>query len=66
MKDPNHPIWPIIRMTIILVVLAVVLWMNASHFDDTELRTVLTMFFALLGVEGFAKFAAAKHPPASA
>lgn len=60
MKDANHPIWPIIRMTIMLGALVLVLWMNAAHFDETEIRTILAMFFTSLGVEGFAKAFASK------
>jgi len=55
MKNADHPIWPIVRMALILGTLVVVLWMNASHFDETEIKTILTMFLALLGAEGLAK-----------
>jgi hypothetical protein len=55
MKNANHPIWAIIRMALILGTLIFVLWMNASHFDDTEIKTILTMFLALLGAEGISK-----------
>lgn len=55
MKNPDHPIWAVIRMSLILGTLIFVLWMNASHFDDTEIKTILTMFLALLGAEGLSK-----------
>lgn len=55
MKDPNHPAWPIIRMGIILVALILILWLNAEHFDVTEIRTIISMFLALLGAEGVSK-----------
>lgn len=59
-KDPDHPVWkllassviPLIRTVVVLIVLALVLWMNASHFDETEIKTVITMFIAILGAEG--------------
>ena len=59
-KDPEHPIWkllassiiPLVRTAVILVVLLLVLWLNAEHFDETEIRTVITMFIAILGAEG--------------
>lgn len=60
MKNADHPIWPIIRMTLILGTLILVLYMNASHFDDTEIKTILTMFLALLGAEGIVKTFAPK------
>lgn len=61
MKNADHPIWPIIRMALILLTLIVVLWMNASHFDETEIKTILTMFLALLGAEGVSKMFAGKQ-----
>lgn len=60
MHDQNHPIWPILRMALILGTLVFVLWMNASHFDETEIKTILTMFFTLLGAEGIARTLAGK------
>ena len=48
----DHPVWPIIRTAVVLLALTIILWMNASHFDDTEIRTLVGMFFALLGAEG--------------
>lgn len=60
MKNADHPIWPIVRMALILGTLVFVLWMNASHFDDTEIKTILTMFFALLGAEGVSRAFAGK------
>lgn len=51
-QSAAHPIWPIIRTVVILGALIVVLKMNAQHFDETEIKTILTMFFALLGAEG--------------
>lgn len=66
MKDANHPIWPILRMTVILIALVLVLWLNAAHFDETEINTVLAMFFAVLGVEGLSmKFASKPSNPSS-
>lgn len=51
-SDASHPVWALLRTTAILGVLTFVLWLNAEHFDNTEIRTILTMFFGLLGVEG--------------
>lgn len=51
MNDPKHPIWAIIRTVILLLALIVVLWVNASNFDDTELKTIVAMFLAAIGAE---------------
>lgn len=53
--EANHPVWSIIRLVVILASMTWILWMNADHFDDTEIKTILTMFFALVGVEGITK-----------
>ncbi len=51
MHDAKHPIWAIIRTTVMLIALVIVLWLNASHFDDTEIRTIVAMFLAAIGAE---------------
>lgn len=53
MPDANHPLWPIIRLSVFMLTLIIVLWANASQFDATELRTILTMFFVATGAETF-------------
>ena len=51
MHDAKYPIWAIIRTTVMLIALVIVLWLNASHFDDTEIRTIVAMFLAAIGAE---------------
>lgn len=59
-NDPDHPIWkllssaviPLVRTIVVLIALVFVLWANASHFDETEIRTVIAMFIAILSAEG--------------
>lgn len=58
--NPDHPIWDILHLTVVLGTLTLVLYMNAEHFDDTEIRTILTMFFALLGYKGISEFVKSK------
>lgn len=48
----DHPIWKLAHLIIVLLTLTFVLWMNADHFDDTEIKTVMTMFIALAGYQG--------------
>lgn len=54
-SDPAHPMWPLARIIVMMSALVAILKMNASHFDATELKTILTMFFLALGGEGVQK-----------
>lgn len=49
----EHPIWPIIRLIVIMSALTLVLWLNAANFDETELKVIGWMFLAILGRETF-------------
>lgn len=53
---PKHPLWALlassIRVAIMMGSLVAVLWLNAENFDNTELQTLLTMFFIGAGSEG--------------
>lgn len=51
MQSPSHPIWAIIRLAICMTALCVILWINASHFDATEIKTLSTFFFVAAGAE---------------
>jgi hypothetical protein len=42
----------LIRLTIVMTTLVLVLYLTASRFDESELRTILAMFVALAGMEG--------------
>jgi len=46
----EHPIYITIRYIVMMISLTLVLWMNASHFDETELKVIISMFF--LGASG--------------
>jgi hypothetical protein len=39
-QDKAHPIWPIIRILTVFVGLSGFLWLNASHFDGGEVKTI--------------------------
>jgi hypothetical protein len=45
-NDPNHPIWGFFKFTLALIALTLLLWGEASNFDETEIR-VITQFAAL-------------------
>lgn len=52
MHDPKHPIWPILRLAVMMSALTAVLYFTAQHFDETELRTLIGMFLAGSLAEG--------------
>ena len=54
--NPEHPIWGITRLLIVMTALVVTLWLNASNFDETELKTIITMFIVAAGAEGATGF----------
>ncbi len=55
MSDPNHPIWPIVRLTILMTALTITLWLTASNFDYTEIRTIIITFLFAGTSEGVLK-----------
>jgi len=40
MTAANHPIWRIIQTAIYLIFAAFIMWLNASDFDETELKAL--------------------------
>ena len=50
-NSDNHPIWPLLRLVVILGFLTLVLYLNASEFDETELKVIGWMFMGFLGRE---------------
>ena len=52
LHEPNHPIWPLLRLTVMMIALTIVLYLSAHTFDNTELTTILTMFLIGAGIEG--------------
>lgn len=63
MKLPSrdHPVWNLLRLVVIMTTLYAVLKMNASNFDFTEIKSVIMMFFAMLGAEGITALIPKKH-----
>lgn len=56
----GHPIWKLANLIVILVFLTVFLYLNATKFDQTEMKSIIYMAMALGGWE-FAKHKAAKR-----
>ena len=67
LSNPRHPIWAFSRLTVVMISLVVTLWANASNFDSTELKTIITMFLIAAGTEGVSQvFSQMRRPePAS-
>lgn len=53
----THPIWPLLRLVVMVSALTAVLWMNASEFDNTELQTIIGMFLIGGATEGVSAIA---------
>lgn len=51
-KAPNHPVWGFSRLVFVMITLIYTLYMTASHFDKTELNTIIALFLVAAGVEG--------------
>ncbi|NNE62379.1 MAG: hypothetical protein HKN35_15915 [Woeseia sp.] len=49
LSDSNHPAWAFGRYALLMMVLSVVLWQNASNFDMTEIRSLVMMGAVMLG-----------------
>lgn len=45
-SNGNHPIWKIMRLVVMMVALTAILYMNASEFDQTEIKTIIFAFLA--------------------
>lgn len=52
MSSPAHPIWSLLRLTILMIVLSLILYFNASDFDATEIKTLTQYFLAAASLEG--------------
>jgi hypothetical protein len=43
MVEKNHPVWGILRTAVMFGGLTLLLWVNADHFDITEIKTILEL-----------------------
>lgn len=48
----NHPAWKFVTIIGTILSLGFVLWLNASHFDETELRTIFEFGLLLAAGKG--------------
>lgn len=52
MHDPKHPMWTFADRLLVIAFAAFAMWMFANHFDETEMKSLLTLATALGGAEG--------------
>ena len=48
----DSPLWNVLRTGILMSGLCGLLWLNASHFDGTELATVAEFAALVFGMDG--------------
>lgn len=48
--DPDHPLWRLLRLIVLVGSLTLLLYSQASQFDQTEL-TVIGAMFVILGLD---------------
>ena len=51
MHEASHPVWQIIRLSVLMAALCVILKLNATNFDATELRVIIFSFMTAAGLE---------------
>lgn len=52
MPEGTHPIWSIIRLVVLMAALTGVLYITATKFDQTEIKTIVYTFLAAASGEG--------------
>ena len=55
MPKSDHPLWGLARMFILLVATITILWMNASEFDATEIKSIAQLLLVMIAAEGGSK-----------
>lgn len=52
LKDPDHPVWGILKLSIVMGSLVAILSFNSSCFDMTELKSLAEFALVYMGAEG--------------
>lgn len=55
LSNPSHPVWDLLKTVVYLLFAGFVMYLNASHFDETELKALAwigTFMFAGEGIMG--------------
>ena len=53
MNDQNHPIWRFLDLLVVLAIVSVFSYTNASNFDETEYKTLLQVLVFMGGWEAW-------------
>lgn len=56
MNSASHPIWSILRLSIIMLALNGLLRLNADEFNAGEIRTIFAMGLVAASAEGGSQF----------
>ena len=50
-RDADHPLWQFLTHLTTVTAITIFLWFNASHFDKTEIKTIVQVAGLMLGTE---------------
>ena len=50
-RDTEHPVWSLIRLVIVFAGVPIFLYLNASTFDETEMKPIVELTILAGGVE---------------
>jgi len=53
LSDTRHPLWRLLTLCVLLAFLTLVQYLNASNFDQTEIKSILEMGMAVGAWESF-------------
>ncbi len=54
----DHPIWRIINLAVVFLGVTMILYVNASNFDETEWTAIIGLISLMGGYEGLKHFVA--------
>jgi len=52
MNNPTHPIYGLLRFTVLMTALCFSLWLFANDFDETEMKSLGTFVALIIGALG--------------
>jgi hypothetical protein len=52
MNIPDHPVWALARLVVLMITLVLILYINDNQFDDDEFRIIQWFLVAASGTVG--------------
>ena len=49
----HHPVWALVKYAVTMLTLTAILWVYATEFDETEMRTLVTFGVSIGAIKGF-------------